>query len=204
MQKEYAQEKPNLIKLLLKRIISAPHCIAHMESGVYISPLAEIRYPRRIRLAEGVVLERHSRLCANGRNAAITIGAYTTISPYALLKSNDGKIMVGESCSVNDYAILYGYGGLAVGDNVHIASHAVLVASEHDYTKLETADFSKDVLGKGIKIEDNVWIGTHAVILDGVTIGTGSVIAAGAVVTKDTPPFSIAAGIPARVIKTRR
>ncbi|MDD5566238.1 MAG: acyltransferase [Candidatus Omnitrophica bacterium] len=204
MQNGCAQKKPNRIKLLIKWVISAPHCIPYMGKGVYISPLAEIRYPRRIRLAESVVLERHSRLCANGTNAVITIGANTTVSPYALLKSNNGTIILGSRCSVNDYAILYGYGGLTIGNNVHIASHAVVVASQHDYAKLETPDFSKDMLGKGIKIEDNVWIGAHAVILDGVTIGTGAVIGAGAVVVKDIPPFSVAVGVPARVIKTRR
>lgn len=204
MQKNNSQGKPNWIKLLIKRAISAPRCLKTTGSGVYISPLAEIRYPRRIMLAEGVVLERHSRLCANGNNAVISIGANTTVSPYALLKSNNGKIILGAGCSVNDYAILYGYGGLTIGNNVHIASHVAIVASEHDYAKLETTDFSKDMRGKGIYIEDNTWVGTHAVILDGVTIGTGSVVGAGAVVTKDIPPFSVVAGVPARVIKTRR
>ncbi|RJO65755.1 MAG: acyltransferase [Candidatus Omnitrophota bacterium] len=204
MQKDYPREKPNWIKVLIKWAISSPHCITRMGRGVYISPLAEIRYPHRITLAEDVVLERHSRLCANGKNAVISIGANTTVSPYALLKSNDGKIVLGACCSVNDYAILYGYGGLTIGNNVHIASHVVIVASQHDYAKLETPDFSKDMRGKGIKIEDNVWIGAHAVILDGVAIGTGAVIGAGAVVTKDIPPFSVAVGVPASVIKTRR
>lgn len=171
--------------------------------NAYVSPLAEIVNPRRIVLGESVTLERHARLTANGKNSSIKINEGTTIFPYALLKANGGKIEIGRGCSVNDYAIIYGYGGVVIGDDVHIASHAVLVASEHDYQKLGTVNFSLDMQGRGIKIENSVWIGAHAVILDGVTIGTGSVIGAGAVVTRDVAPYSIAVGVPARVIKKR-
>jgi acetyltransferase-like isoleucine patch superfamily enzyme len=120
-----------------------------------------------------------------------------------LLKTNGGTIVVGKGSSIHDYCTLYGFGGIHIGDDVHIAAHTTIVASEHDYAKLGTLSFSQAMQGKGVKIGNSVWIGVNVVILDGVTIGDGSVIGAGAVVTKDIPPDSIAVGVPARVIKKR-
>ena len=192
-----------IIKLFLKKLVSFPRG-AHLDGeGVYISPLADLKHAGRIRLGKGVVLEKHARVCANGAGSRISIGEYTTVYPYALLKTNGGNIDIGKGCSVNDYAVLYGYGGLRIGDDVHIASHAVIVASEHDYGMLGCPDFSSSLKARGVNIGGHVWIGTHAVILDGVTIGSGSVIGAGAVVTEDIPANSVAVGVPARVIKQR-
>ena len=193
----------NNFKLFFKKLSAVVRGIGRSGRNVYVSPSAELTYPARIFLADGVVLEKHCRLCANGKDALIQIGEYTTIYPYALLKTNGGTIRIGEGCSVNDYCVLDGVGGITIGDDVHIAAHVVIVASEHDYAKLGRADFSLDMTGKGIVIENSVWIGAGAVILDGVRIATGSVIGAGAVVTKDIAPNSIAVGVPARVIRNR-
>jgi acetyltransferase-like isoleucine patch superfamily enzyme len=203
MGKEKPHNHRNYLKLLAKSLLCLPRGIRNCGEDVYISPFTEIKNPGKIFLGKGAVLERHSRLYANGENAQIKIGEYTTIYPYVLLKTNGGKIEIGKGCSVNDYSILYGYGGITIGDDVHIAGHTVIIASEHDYNKLGNSSFSQDILAKGVKIESHVWIGANAVILDGATIGRGSVIGAGAVVTKDIPPDSIAVGVPARVIKKR-
>jgi acetyltransferase-like isoleucine patch superfamily enzyme len=198
-----ARTDKNYFKLLIKKFLCVIRRVGRSGSNVYISPAADLRDPGKIFLGDNVVLERRCRLWANGKGAGITIGADTTIYPYALLKCNKGKIVLGKGCSVNDYSILYGFGGLTIGDDVHIAAHVVVVASEHDYRLLGEDNFSADMLGKGITIESHVWIGANAVILDGVTIGSGSVIGAGSVVTNDIPADSIAAGVPARVIKRR-
>lgn len=191
----------NYVKLLAKKIICLPRGTGFAGEDVYISPSSELSSPKKIFLKNRAVLEKHSRLCANGQGAEIRIGEGTTIYPYALLKTNGGKIIVGDFCSINDYAIIYGNGGVSIGDRARISAHAVIVASEHVYEKLGYPDFGQTVEAKGIKIEPCVWIGANAVILDGVTIGTCSVIGAGAVVTKDIPPYSVAVGVPAKVIK---
>ncbi len=192
------------LKYFIKKIICSFRGVGVYEKNVYIAISAELLHPRKISLAEGVDIEPHARLCANGDSAHIRIGEHTTIYPYALLKCNGGSIEINKGCSVHDYCILYGAGGITIGSDVHIAAHTVIVASEHDYNKLGTLDFSRIVPSRGIKIEDNVWIGSRVVILDGVTIGKGAVIGAGAVVTKDIPAYAVAVGVPARVIKTRK
>ncbi|MCX5709108.1 MAG: DapH/DapD/GlmU-related protein, partial [Candidatus Omnitrophica bacterium] len=164
-----AKASKNYFKLLVKKLLCVIRGVGSSGSNVYISPVSNLRKSGMIFLGDNVVLEQRCRLWANGKEAGITIGNNTTIYPYALLKCNRGKIVLGKGCSVNDYSILYGYGGITIGDDVHIAAHTVIVASEHDYRLLGRENFSEDMQGKGIVIEDNVWIGANAVILDGVT-----------------------------------
>ncbi len=190
-----------------KSIVKAGLCqirgFQKVGKSTYVSPLAQVRNAHKIVLGNGTVIERNARLIANGRNSHISIGDKTTILPYALLKTNEGTIDVGQGCSVNDYSIIYGYGGVTIGNDVHIAAHVTIVASKHKKELLGTPLFSVEMTGLGIRIGDSVWIGANAVILDGVTIGKGAIIGAGAVVTKNVPDNAIAAGVPAKVIGLR-
>ena len=94
-------------------------------------------------------------------------------------------------------------GGLSIGDNCAIASHVVITTYRHLFSDKTMPIRDQEVELGPVAIEDDVWIGTHAIIMPGVRIGGGSVIAARAVVTKNVPPRSIAAGVPARIIKER-
>ena len=86
---------------------------------------------------------------------------------------------------------------MIIGENVRIAPYSIILDSDFH----SVSDHFAEVEGEPIIIEDNVWITTRATILKGVTIGKGSVIAAGAVVNKDVPPYSIVGGVPAKLIK---
>ncbi|MBD2113713.1 acyltransferase [Nodosilinea sp. FACHB-141] len=85
-----------------------------------------------------------------------------------------------------------------------IASHCCIYANNRGFDDLTRPIHSQPLTTVGITIEDDCWLGTGVKVLDGVTIGTGSVIGAGAVVSRDIPPYSVAVGIPARVIKSRK
>ncbi len=92
---------------------------------------------------------------------------------------------------------------IKIGDNVLIGPNVVIRAADHNFDNIDIPINMQGHRSGRIIIEDNVWIGANVTIIRDVTIGTGSVIGAGAVVTKDVPPYSIAAGVPARVIKSR-
>lgn len=110
------------------------------------------------------------------------------------------NVELGERVSLNAFVHIWGDGGVVIGNRVMIGSHTAITTVTHDYT----ADCMKDtVIRKRVVIEDDVWIGTHCVVMPGVTIGKGAVIGAGAVVTKNVPPNAIVAGVPARLIKYR-
>lgn len=110
-------------------------------------------------------------------------------------------IQIGSDVSIAAFVHMWGYGGIKIGDRVMIASHAVLTTITHDHTKEIMFD---TIVSKPIIIEDDVWIGSHSVILPGITIKKGAVIGAGSVVTKDVDEYSIVAGIPATLIKSRK
>ena len=84
-----------------------------------------------------------------------------------------------------------------------IAPNVVIIGANHAFADPNKTLKSQGSTSKGIVIEDDVWIATNSSILDGVTIGKGSVVAAGAVVNKDVPPYSVVGGVPAKILKSR-
>lgn len=108
---------------------------------------------------------------------------------------NPKRIIIGKWCTLNDSVIIVGREIVTIGDNVRISPGAMIISGMLDYKNIETKRMH---LEKPIKIDDNVWIGSGAIILPGVTIGKNSVIAAGAIVTKDVPDNSIVKGIPGK------
>lgn len=114
--------------------------------------------------------------------------------------SNPGNLEVGKYVSVGTYVHMWCQGGIKIGDRVLIGSHTAITSVTHDY---QQEDMRYNTIWKTVVIEDDVWIGTHSVILPGVTIGRGAVIGANSVVTKDVEPYSIVFGSPAKHYKYR-
>lgn len=109
---------------------------------------------------------------------------------------------IDSGVSINRNTVIRGK--VHIGCNCSIAPNCMIVGTNHRFTDLELDIKDQGNTIKGIEIKSNVWIGANSVILDGVTIGTGTVIGAGSIVTKDIPPYSVAVGNPCRVIKPRK
>ena len=107
-------------------------------------------------------------------------------------------ISFGSRVDVGENVVMRGGGGIYIGNDVLIAAGATLASQGHPICPPRWGR----VVSKPVRIGNEVWIGANATILPGVTIGDGSIVAAGAVVTHDVPSFSIVAGVPARVIRT--
>ncbi len=134
---------------------------------------------------------------------SVSIGPGSQIHDYVMLMTYGGDIRVGARCTVNPFCVLYGHGGLTVGNDVRIAAHCVFIPANHQFDDVNKPIWQQAESRLGIVVEDDVWIGAGVRVMDGVRIGRGSVIGAGAVVTKSIPPGSVAAGVPARVIGQR-
>jgi acetyltransferase-like isoleucine patch superfamily enzyme len=114
-----------------------------------------------------------------------------------------GRIEINDRTFIGPYTCIAGPGDIKVGKNCLIASHSSMYANNHNFADIHIPINQQGLTSQGIVIEDDCWLGTGVRVLDGVTIGKGSVIGAGAVVTKSIPPYSIAVGVPAKVIDKR-
>jgi acetyltransferase-like isoleucine patch superfamily enzyme len=202
MEKEQSAFYKTFIKHPTKKLIC---WLRGVKAGknTFISFKAGLKRPENITLGSDVVIENFARIECVNESSFLSIDNGTFIRPYAYLKADNGTVKIGQNCTFNDFCLLNGVGDITIGNDVHIASHTVIVSMNHVYTDPDKCIFDQGSTHKGISIGNNVWIGSSVVILDGVKIGEGSVIGAGSVVTKDIPPFSIAVGVPARAIKSR-
>jgi acetyltransferase-like isoleucine patch superfamily enzyme len=191
------------LKHVVKRLLCLMRGVTESGINVYLSPSAIVKRGQKIKLGANVVVERDVTLWVDTNESYIAIGDDSYLSSQCILNTFDGWISLGSNCTVNSYAILYGHGGLQIGNDVRIAPQVMIMPMNHIYKDPHVAIRKQGIRAQGIKIEDDVWLGAGAVILDGVTIGRGSVIGAGAIVTKDIPRYSVAVGVPAKVIKKR-
>jgi len=132
------------------------------------------------------------------RISGIKLGRHSTIHMLARFYQPK-NIRIGEGTIIGDHAVLDGRAPLTIGNHVDIASEVMIYNSQHD---IHTVDMRP--IEKPVTIKDYVFIGPRAIILPGVTIGRGAVVAAGAVVTHDVEAQQIVAGVPAKVIGQRR
>jgi len=158
---------------------------------------------RNITVGKNTVLYGKATLSATSPGR-IELGDNCVIHHGAQLIAQGGQIALGDRVSVNPYCVLYGHGGLTIGNDVLIANHTTMIPANHVFTDPDETIRAQGETREGITIGNDVWIGSHVTLLDGVTIGNGAVVAAGAVVNKDVPPYAVVGGVPAKIIKYRR
>lgn len=157
----------------------------------------QISHGKHISCGKNVKFEDFSEiqgLCTDG----LVFGDYVTISRGVMIRpssyyGNDlGKgLVMGENSSIGPYGYVGCSGKITIGKNVMFGPKCSLFAENHNFSDMESSIKSQGVNQKGITVEDDCWIGSNVVILDGVTIGKGSVIGAGTLVTKDIPAGSV-------------
>jgi carbonic anhydrase/acetyltransferase-like protein (isoleucine patch superfamily) len=162
---------------------------------------------RDVRLAAGVDfnLGNGFKRCLRSPQAKgrIALGDSAWVERGGVLWAFDGSIVTHRSVYLGPYVTIYGHGGVEIGEETLVSMKATILSSNHAIPEQGTLIRQQPDELLLTKIGRDVWIGAHAVILGGVTIGDGAVVAAGAVVTKDVEAGAIVAGIPARVIRRR-
>lgn len=128
-----------------------------------------------------------------------SLGDYSVIESFACINNAVGDVIIGDHTRVGLHNTIIG--PVDIGSHVNLAQGITVTALNHNFSDANKQIDEQGVSTSPVTIEDDVWIGANAVILPGVTIGEHCVVAAGAVVTKDVPPHSLVAGVPAKVIK---
>ena len=170
-----------------------------------IDPGVSLQYPDRIRIGGGSRIGRHATLRANTeQRPGIILGKGVWIQDSVVINANRGQISLGDRSWLGPFCLVYGNGGVHIGANVLVAAHTTINTVSHSAERCDIPINDQPVLTDPVTIEDDVWIGLNAVILQGVTIGRGAIVGAGAVVTKSLPPWSIALGVPAKVSGRRK
>jgi acetyltransferase-like isoleucine patch superfamily enzyme len=127
------------------------------------------------------------------------IGDRTIIEDFVCINNGIGDVIIGSNCMIGIGSVLTG--PVEVGNNVIMAQHVGISGLNHGYSDINIPIRDQKCTADIVKIEDDCWIGTNAVITAGVTIGKHAIVAGGSVVTKDVPPFSIVGGNPARILR---
>ena len=128
-----------------------------------------------------------------------SLGDYSVIESFACINNAVGDVMIGDHTRIGLHNTIIG--PVIIGSHVNFAQGITVTALNHNFEDSEKRIDEQGVSTSAVIIEDDIWIGANAVVLPGVTIGHHSVVAAGAVVTKDVPPHSLVAGVPAKIIK---
>lgn len=169
-----------------------------------------IIYPRWFKVGDDVTIEDYSYLHCLSRGG-VYIGSYTSIARNLWLHCgctledyDHGFFSIGEYSFIGCNAVIGASGGIRIGDHVAIGPNVTIASENHRFDNPNLRIDQQGVERKGVMISNDCWIGSNVTILDGVTVGESSILAAGAVITKNIPPFSIAAGVPARIIRDRR
>jgi galactoside O-acetyltransferase len=190
---------PQLRKLLYSQIFGA------MGEKVYIQNGVEFINTSCIELGNETHIFKNVRLDAKGSpNNRIYLGNRVAIERNVDIGClEETCIYIDEDTFIGPNVCIEGPGDIRIGKECMIASHSGIYANNHNFADPLSSIKKQGVTRQGIVIEDNCWLGHGVTILDGVTIGKGSVIGAGAVVNKDIPAYSVAVGVPAKVIKSR-
>ncbi len=155
-----------------------------------------------------VQLEDFVKISALGRSPIrlgnrVRIGAYSRLITSTTFDQLGSHITIGDDVGIGEFAYLGGAGGLDIGDDCIIGQYLSCHPENHIFTDNDELIRHQGTTRQGIRIGKNCWIGAKVTILDGVTIGDHCIIAAGAVVTKSMPPYSVIGGVPAKVIRLR-
>jgi len=195
---------PGAVGILLRSKLY-PKILGQVGRNVVFGANIAIRHPFKIRIGDDVVIDDHCVLDAKGSgNKGITIGNGVFIGRNTILTCHDGDIVLEDNVNIGFNCVISSLGTIVIKENHLMAAFCYLVGGDHVADRTDVPILYQGRTAKGIMLEENIWLGAGVAVLDGSTIGRDSIIGAHAVVTNKIPPYSIAVGAPAKVLRDRR
>ena len=177
--------------------------LASAGPGCFVEQNVRLLVPRRIYLGRRVMIGEGCFLDANTPQGRIELQDDVWLSRGSIIVAGESEVSVGPVTYVGHRCLMYGHAGIRIGRDVLLANDVQLICGNHTFARRDVPIRAQPTEGKPIVVEDDVWLGASAIVLGGVTIGQGSVVGAGSVVTRSLPPYSIARGVPAQVVGVR-
>jgi len=194
---------PGALGLFLRGLLY-PTILGKVGRGVHFGANIVLRSPHKVFIGNNVVIDDNCVLDAKGiDNEGITIGSGVFIGRNTILSCKNGDIILGDGVNIGFNCEIFTASRVVLGDNILLAAYVYLIGGDHDFSRTDVPVIQQGRGSKGIQLLDNVWLGAGAKVLDGSTIGRDAIIGTAAVVRGDIPDYSIAVGIPARVVRKR-
>jgi len=199
---------PGALGFLLRKYLF-PSILGSVGKGVIFGRSITIRHGQKIHIGDNVTIDDYSVLDAKGdSNQGIRIGDATIISRNVVLSCKGADINIGNDCTIGINSLVHARDGSNVdlSDHVLCGAYCYLIGGGPFITDELDVPFKQQGMTSkgGVSIDENVWLGSGVHVVDGVTINTGSIIGSNAVVNKSVDQYSISAGVPAKLIKTRK
>ena len=182
-----------------------PRLLGRCGRNVVFGYNVTLRHPQRIEIGDNVVIDDNCLLDAKGfDNSGIRIGNGVFLGRNTILSCKNGDIRLGDNVNIGFNCEIFSASTVTLESETLVAAYSYFIGGGHDFDQAGVSVLRQGRSSKGIRAGAGSWFGAGCMILDGVTVGEHAIIGAGAVVPRDVPAHSVAAGIPARVIRDRR
>jgi acetyltransferase-like isoleucine patch superfamily enzyme len=198
-----SQNVPGALGLALRKTLY-PSLLGACGRNVVFGQNVVLRHPRKIRIADNVVIDDNCLLDAKGdSNQGISIGPGVFIGRNTILSCKNGDIAIEEGANIGFNCEVFSASNVRVGRGTLLAAYCYLIGGDHDFSDPTVSVLEQTRRSHGIVVGAGAWLGAGAKVLDGVTVGDGAIVGAGAVVRHAVPDNSVAVGVPARVVAAR-
>jgi len=189
--KEKIKSNDRLAKLVHWSILIPKHTRPRLWVKWFVNPFYHHK-------GKGACIRRRTRMDVVPWNK-FELGDYSTVEDFSAINNGVGPVIIGDRTKIGLSNTIIG--PVTIGNDIRLAQNITLSGLNHNYTDISLPIHAQGVTTAPIVIEDETWIGANVVIVAGVTVGKHCIIAAGSIVTKNIPSYSVAVGNPARVIK---
>jgi acetyltransferase-like isoleucine patch superfamily enzyme len=198
-----AQPRAGALGLVLRKVLY-PALLGSCGRNVVFGQNVVLRHPHKIHIGDNVVIDDNCLLDAKGStNRGITIGSGVFVGRNTILSCKDGDIELADGANLGFNCEVFSASRVRIGKRVLMAAYSYVIGGDHDFSDPSISVLDQSRKSDGVTVGDGAWIGAGAKILDGVAVGDHAIVGAGAVVRDSVAASAIAVGVPARIVGTR-
>ena len=196
---------PGALGFAFRKLFWRGSLFAHSGRNLVWARNVTLWHPGKMWIGDGVAVDEGCQLDARGcENGEFRLGPGVLIGRGSIVSGKDGPLSLGPRVNIGAGCVLYASTKLEIGEDTMLAAQCFVGGGKYDaHGRLDVPMAEQPEPRQGVVIENDCWLGVGVTVLDGVTIGHGSVVAAGSVVNQDVAPNSIVGGVPARHLATR-